>query len=234
MRTIILAGTMIFFALAASAQSDVQVMTPVGPDGYPAAAHAVRATGEVIVEIHVSPDGKVIAAKAVRGHLLLRSSSERAAFGWEFSKIAASGPRSANLFFTYSIGDFRHIESSERSEAAYAAVSFPSEFAVEIVHETLIPRLLLLPRTNGTIKEQNCELHDQQMAIDIQKRCDSTSGNFGEIRSDSSYNSAEETLFPQANIESYGTCRGIEVERAETYYCSICRIERDKWLVDNK
>lgn len=59
--------------------------------GYPAAARAVRASGDVTVEIVVDEKGKVVAASAASGHPLLRVASEQAARKAEFEPTVLGG-----------------------------------------------------------------------------------------------------------------------------------------------
>ena len=222
-------------AILISGQSDLDVVKPVGPENYPPAARAVRAFGEVLVEVNIDRDGKVISARAVSGHPLLRRTAEDAANKWEFSKAAAPAPRTANLFFDFKVrGDVRRIESSENSEKASVIVDFPSAFVAEISYVVLIPRLLLLPRKDGIVKEKACELHDTPMIYETQRRCDPISTNVDEVeRYDDTYREAEES-FPNAGIEVYSICSENSIERAETYFCTQCRAARAKWLADNQ
>lgn len=57
------------------------------PAGYPAAARAVRAQGEVMVSVEVNELGNVIAAKAINGHPLLRMASELTLLKWQFQPV---------------------------------------------------------------------------------------------------------------------------------------------------
>jgi outer membrane biosynthesis protein TonB len=58
---------------------------------YPAAARAVKAAGEVNVQVLISEDGQVFSAGAVSGHPLLRSASQLAACGAQFTPVLLSG-----------------------------------------------------------------------------------------------------------------------------------------------
>ena len=62
----------------------------VKPD-YPAAASAVKASGSVNVIVTIDEQGNVISAKAAGGHLLLRTSAERAALASKFSVTMIAG-----------------------------------------------------------------------------------------------------------------------------------------------
>lgn len=58
---------------------------------YPAAARAVRASGDVSVMVTVDKTGKVILAAAVSGHPLLRASAENAARKADFAPTMLAG-----------------------------------------------------------------------------------------------------------------------------------------------
>lgn len=58
---------------------------------YPAAAKAVRASGEVKVQVTIDENGNVVSANAVSGHPLLRSAAESAARSSKFSPTQLSG-----------------------------------------------------------------------------------------------------------------------------------------------
>ncbi len=58
---------------------------------YPAAARAVRASGEVKVQVTINESGNVITANAVSGHPLLRASAVQAARASKFSPTLLSG-----------------------------------------------------------------------------------------------------------------------------------------------
>lgn len=58
---------------------------------YPAAARAIRASGQVPVQITVDESGRVISAKATSGHPLLRQAAENAARSSRFNPATISG-----------------------------------------------------------------------------------------------------------------------------------------------
>jgi periplasmic protein TonB len=58
---------------------------------YPAAAKAVRASGQVNVQVLIDEDGNVVSANAVSGHPLLRAASEQAARSAKFSPTLLEG-----------------------------------------------------------------------------------------------------------------------------------------------
>ncbi len=60
---------------------------------YPAAAKAVKASGNVNVRILVNRSGRVVKACALDGHPLLRSAAEKSALKWKFKrKFGLSNP----------------------------------------------------------------------------------------------------------------------------------------------
>jgi periplasmic protein TonB len=65
--------------------------TSLPKPAYPAAARAVRASGQVTVQVLISESGSVISANAVGGHPLLRAAAEGAARGARFSPTLLSG-----------------------------------------------------------------------------------------------------------------------------------------------
>ena len=58
---------------------------------YPAAARAVRASGQVTVEITIDKQGNVISALAISGHPLLQGAAEKAAMESKFSPVLVKG-----------------------------------------------------------------------------------------------------------------------------------------------
>lgn len=58
---------------------------------YPAAAMAIRASGQVKVQVTIDEQGNVISASAVSGHTLLRASAEKAARQSKFKPTYLSG-----------------------------------------------------------------------------------------------------------------------------------------------
>ena len=67
----------------------------------PAAAQAVRASGEVVVLAKIDNDGKVISSKAENGHPLLKKVSELAAKDWIFSVNENLSEREERLVFSF-------------------------------------------------------------------------------------------------------------------------------------
>ena len=68
---------------------------------YPAAARAVRASGEVVVAVKIDKEGKIISAKAESGHPLLRATSERAAAGSRFESSETIEEREVKLTYVF-------------------------------------------------------------------------------------------------------------------------------------
>jgi len=58
---------------------------------YPAAAHAVKASGAVNVQVTIDENGNVVSASAVSGHPLLRQAAEQAALQSTFKPTLLSG-----------------------------------------------------------------------------------------------------------------------------------------------
>lgn len=58
---------------------------------YPAAAQALKASGEVKVQVTIDEAGNVVSAKAMSGHPLLRQSAEQAAWQAKFKPTLLSG-----------------------------------------------------------------------------------------------------------------------------------------------
>ncbi len=65
--------------------------TSLPKPAYPPAAHAVRASGEVIVGLKLDAEGKVLSASALNGHPLLRRAAEAAAKGARFESPSKDG-----------------------------------------------------------------------------------------------------------------------------------------------
>ena len=58
---------------------------------YPAAARAVKASGDVAVQVEIDESGGVKAASAVSGHPLLHKAAEKAALQAKFEPTIISG-----------------------------------------------------------------------------------------------------------------------------------------------
>ncbi len=80
--------------------NNTEVIKYVSPP-FPAAARAVRATGEVIVLVKIDSEGKVVSAKSEIGHPLLRAASEQAAKQWLFSSDENGAEREGKITFAF-------------------------------------------------------------------------------------------------------------------------------------
>ena len=85
---------------------------------YPAAAQAVRATGEVVVEVKIDREGKVVEAKAVSGHPLLRVASVQAAKQSLFESSENDEQREVKLTFVF-LKDLNEKEKIKRYSNPY-------------------------------------------------------------------------------------------------------------------
>lgn len=72
---------------------------------YPAAAKAIRTSGEVVVQMKVGREGKVISAETLSGHPLLRSAAKAAAEGSLF-EASDQEEREARLVYVYLLQAF--------------------------------------------------------------------------------------------------------------------------------
>jgi len=212
---------------------ELTVVRQFAPETYPAAARAVMATGEVDVAVNIDPDGKVISAVAYSGHPFLRKASEDAAATWQFSPVGKDVPlRSTVLLFTFKI-DTKQIEESEKDDETTVSRMFPSMFSAELAYETIIPKLLLLPREKGVIKPEICDLHNEPMSVEIQAVDCASNDSRPSFERTEEYNEAENKDFPNAHTEDNNDCRNNGVQRVEVYFCRTCRIARSNWLQIN-
>ena len=87
---------------------------------YPAAARAVRATGEVIVAVKIDKEGKITSAKAESGHPLLRKVAEQAATLSLFVTSENTNEREAKLIYVFLSDDgkqnLKHYSNPYRLE----------------------------------------------------------------------------------------------------------------------
>ncbi|MGC2234610.1 MAG: TonB family protein [Pyrinomonadaceae bacterium] len=229
--------------IAAKAQDAAEIVYFAAPENYPLAALAVRASGEVVVDVQIDLSGKVTAAKAVSGHPLLRAASELAARKWQFSKeFAATNKIPVQLIFDYQpLSIFRTIEKSEKESEKVTKSNHPSAFRVEVISETLVPELLLLPRENGELKPEICKIHNQPLTVEIQEIIYGLISSNDVTESEDSDNEdaddeeeenrvkVSEKLFPNANLNAFGGCSNDGIKRAEVRFCQICRIKFEEW-----
>ena len=80
--------------------SVTEVIKYVSPP-FPAAARAVRASGEVVVFVKIDAEGKVTSANAEIGHPLLRAASVQAAKQWLFSSDKNGMEREGKIIFAF-------------------------------------------------------------------------------------------------------------------------------------
>ena len=85
-----------------------EVIKYVAPP-FPAAAKAVRASGEVVIFVKIDKDGKVISSQAVSGHPLFRRVSELAAKDWLFSADENELEREGKIVFAFVDGGKENI-----------------------------------------------------------------------------------------------------------------------------
>lgn len=217
------------------AQDELKVIKPVAPANYPPAARAVRASGDVSVQVEVDPQGKVVTAKAFSGHPLLRAASESAAVQWQFSEVSKESPvRLTLLTFRYETGGTTRIEESEKSEETVFRKLFPTMFSAEVSSDSLVPRLLLLPREKGITKPKYCDLHKELMCVEIQRvDCGTRDARPELFERSEDYNDAEDKDFPNASTEDMNHCDNL-IERQEVHFCSSCRIARSNWIQINR
>lgn len=220
---------------SAIAQDDLRVIKPVAPVAYPPAARAVHAQGDVLVEVIIAPSGKVTSSSGFVGHPLLRGAAEKAAAEWEFSAVPKrTGARTAILTFHFKVDGFRLVDESEKDEENVLNSSFPSIFEADLVNETIVPRLLLLPSENGVVKRNICPLHKEVMSVEVQSAICAYDGSDRDFERSEQYNEAEDAEFPNANPADTRGCRTDGIEKVEVYYCQACRIARSNWLQINK
>lgn len=196
---------------------------------YVPTAKAVGANGAVEVFVGIDQEGNVISAQVLNGHPLLRSVSREAAEKWKFAK--AEDARSLMLIFNFGEGQVRVVEKSEKDEENVEEASFPNPYYTVIRLNTLVPKLLLLPREKGKIKTRLCELHEKEMEVEILSilQNEDDSEFYGE-----NYSDAQDAHFPNANNILYRSNLNKNIEKAEVHYCEACRREREKWVLKYK
>ena len=94
---------------------------------YPAAALAIRASGEVVVAVKINKDGKVTSAKAESGHPLLRVVSEQAAMKAVFESSVSNEEREVKLTYI-----FLTSEDEKKNSKRYSDI-----FRIQSVANTL-------------------------------------------------------------------------------------------------
>jgi hypothetical protein len=226
-------------------QGGIKVITSAQPI-YPPTAKAVGATGEVDVLAALNNDGDVISAEVFAGHPLFRMVSKDAVLKWKFEKNPTPDiPRSVVVAFYFGVdGQVKVTEKSEKISEDISEVTSISFSRVEMRFNTLVPKLLLLPREKGEIKTEKCTLHDEWMEVEVlpvNRSADSgitlsintedeNDDNDGE---EESYYDASQKYFPNARTEYYGNNLSAETEKVEVHYCKSCRIKRRQWLQEH-
>jgi hypothetical protein len=221
--------------------SGIKVITSARPI-YPPTAKAVGATGEVDVMAALDDNGDVISAEVFTGHPLFRTVSKDAALKWKFGKNPVpDAPRSVVIAFYFGVdGQIKVIEKSEKQSEEVSEVMSPSFSRIEMRFNTLVPKLLLLPREKGEIKAEKCNLHDEWMGVEIlpvsrnEETYVATFGNKnsgeGDEDEEETYYQASEKYFPNAWPAYYGSGLFEATEKAEVHYCKSCRAKREEWL----
>jgi TonB family protein len=97
---------------------------------YPAAARAVRATGEVLVDVKINKAGKVVSAEAVSGHPLLRAVSVTAAKQALFEPFEETEERYAQLTFVFLSSD---LPWNEKINSNRYATPYRTEVVSDVV-----------------------------------------------------------------------------------------------------
>ena len=98
---------------------------------YPAAALAIRASGEVVVAVKIDKDGKVTSAKAESGHPLLRSVSEIAAMKAVFESSVNNEEREVKLTYVFLTSEDEK-ENSKRYSDIFRIKTIANSLPMEI------------------------------------------------------------------------------------------------------
>jgi len=222
-------------ATLAPAQGNLEPIFRKAPEKYPLAAAAVRAEGEVILVIEIGREGNVSSAKVISGHPLLRAVSAQAAREWRFVPVTGSDLRSLVVQFRFVNRGWVLIDEGFIAMETRTESSFEGSNVVIVSAGLYVPKTLLLPRKDGVIEDRYCEVHNRLMEVEVQAVSYGLIARFSdEDDYFERYDRAEETLFPNANLESNRGCVDNGIENEETYFCSICRAEREKWLEQNR
>lgn len=206
----------------AQTSDDPKVIFSVAPV-YSPIARAARVTGDVIVEVQIDRDGIVKSAQIIEGHPLFRQKVVDAALGWRFAQgPPTAGSRTVRLTF-----NFREDSQGEK-EKDYVESVFVSPYRMELTYRHVkAPEITLLPRENGKIKVEECQLHHEIMEVDIVPISYGLPDFDSEDYKD--YEKAEKILFPNANFTSFGGCADYGSKKGEVLYCRKCRAAELKW-----
>lgn len=252
-KTILLLLTLGFFSVSAFAQDEALKIVKSEIPKFPPTARAIGAIGEVQVTAQVVESGDVISAQVFSGHPLLRTAVGEAASKWKFGKSEKQDDiRSIIIAFYFGIGgEVVAIKKSEKESEEVSVINAVSSSRVEMRFNTLIPKLLLLPRVNGQIKKEKCAAHNERMEVEILPvltidGLDTWSPEQGvpedwksadeEKREETEaqlFREAQEKHFPNARTMYFNARLHKLTERAEVHYCNTCRINLDKWQSGN-
>lgn len=211
-----------FFPAQAQSSDDPKVIFSVAPV-YPLIAHIARVDGDCIVEVRIDRNGTVKSAQMIEGQPIFRQRVIDAASGWRFSPGSpTSGLRVAHLTFNFKEGP------RGEKEQDYVDSVFVPPYRMELTYrQAKVPEVILLPREDGKIKVEECQLHHQMMEVDIVPIA------YGLPNFDSEdykeYEKAEEELFPNSNFTSFGGCVDYGTKKEEVLYCLKCREAESKW-----
>ncbi|MBX7171147.1 MAG: hypothetical protein K1X72_09325 [Pyrinomonadaceae bacterium] len=196
------------------------------------AAQAIRAKGEVRLQVNVDANGKAISAKTDSQIPFLKIVAERIALELQFEKSESIAPHIEDLIVNFSDGEWKIIDESEAELSYGFRTKFSPPSRVDVFFDTFVPKRLLLPRENGVVKPEYCELHKVLMKTEVLPIGYGlrvwNDENFGK-----KYEKAENKLFRNANSEIGGGCVDNGIKEQETYFCEICRMKRKEWLQKN-
>jgi TonB family protein len=115
------------------------IISSVEP-AWPAAAKAVRASGEVVVVVKTNQEGSVSSAKAISGHPLLRAVSAQAAQKFRFEANENTLQQEVRLTFVF-LWDTTKKPGLVRYECPYRIIApMPLLEIDQIAHATLVNR----------------------------------------------------------------------------------------------
>jgi hypothetical protein len=181
------------------------------------------------VEVEVDAHGAVLNATAMTPlPPFVADFSEAAARQWRFA-AAADGRRTYVITFFY-----RGTGRTEKS--SYREVIRSDELTMRITYFQSTTRRLER-RHDGTFAEAFCPRHRVRMAVDTVPigyglaRSYSLPDDRIALREAKRFWRAQRRLFPEANLRAGGGgCTVGFEDKAESYYCEVCRHARAEWL----
>lgn len=195
----------------------------------------VKHEGEEIsiqVEAKVGREGKVCAARAVECRFgMFCVEAETSALRWQFAPFTPASESSdvRTVILTFVLRAEWHPEDKEDSVESV----FIPPYRMEVVYRRIAPLdIILLPRADGKIPVEKCEVHGEILQLDI------IPVSYGlsvpvDPKSYQEYWDARLHLFPHSNLTMDGGC--IEgPERAEVLYCQKCRDAEAKWQREHR